>query len=158
MDKIKVSKVIRTHGLRKWIWPFQSWSQFTSFVFFEAVGGLIVIFILKLDADVPMWVLFSALLGGFPALYAALPGRLEIKRTDVDVNAVITLLKNFLWFGRYVEYDTSNSEYRFQNKLPAWLLWKENEVLIRYSEGSVLIEGPVSILNKIEKKLNVEDQ
>jgi hypothetical protein len=154
MDEMKFSKIKHTHSLHKWVLPFQSWSQFTSFVFFEAVGALAVLLIMKLDPNVPIWVFFSALLGGIPPLYAVLPGRLEFEKSGLDTNVVINLIGDSLLVWGYVACDAPKREFRFQSKLPNWLRWKENEVLIKYSGSFVVIEGPVYILKKLERKLN----
>lgn len=155
---MKISKIKHEHGIFKWIFPFQSWSQFTSFAFFEAVGFLFVVMLLKLDPKVPIWVYISALVGGTIPLFAVLPTSFELLENEMTIYRFSSQIDRSLNALGYFAFIPSNGNHYYRTRLPNWLRWKENEISIKYLENNLIVKGPMFALKILRKKLNESEK
>jgi hypothetical protein len=131
-----------------WLCPIQSRSQLLS---------IAVIFLLVLPAvawaghaaapAMPLpWLLLPSVVGAMPAIYAVLPGRLEIVAA-ADARELASGIVQFILSAGYVHGTASDGGSRFIPRGPRWMRWEENTLSVRVlDDRTVRVDGPLLTL------------
>jgi hypothetical protein len=142
------SHLRRTHPAWCWLCPIQSRGQLLS---------IAVIFVLALpamawaghavDPAMPLpGLLMSSVAGAMPAIYAVLPGRLDIVAAT-DTRELAPGIVQFILAANYVHSTASEGTSRFIPRGPRWMRWDENTLTLRVlDDRTVRVDGPLLML------------
>lgn len=149
-DHIEISKIEWCASLFQRLTLFQSFSQALSWISF--VSGfmlLLYVFLLMFDTHLLSPTIF--LISGFCSLWAlhvTLPCKFTVTTCD-DTVTILNLLEAKLSKLGYVILCKKPSQIQYQSKLPRWLRWKENVVVIAISNKSVEITAPKAVIAQL---------
>jgi hypothetical protein len=154
MANLTISKITRTHSIWRYLFPLQSIAQFVSAaLIFMTFMSIASISIYLLDSSALFPVLSAAAIGGaYFGFYPVLPACMVLNTKHAAIHHVKVLNEIILSIGYAVSMSTDTC-YRYQNKLPPWLSWKEQDLEFLVHAHAIEIKGPIGSLRSLEKKM-----
>lgn len=132
---------------------FQSGSQLISYLITISLIVIVMYLISFLFGDGSMYegVLLGVLLGSIPALYAATPQHFVLRRLPTEV--FIKTVEDKLWkLGYKISFRTSD-RIEFISRLPRFLSWKENNIVVNITANSLCFSGARIAVTGVRKWL-----
>ena len=153
----KISNLERTHTFWKYLFPFQSWLQFSSFCLFAVATFVCCFVVLRIfnpeSLESPNVLIIVGVIGALPAVFSALPGRFEIRNVTMNHNVWSNEINEKLISLGYTMCLSGENVKRYRSQLPRWLRWNENELVVSVANDLFVISGPIMALSALRKKL-----
>lgn len=162
MKNVTFSEVKRAHGLVRYLWPVQSFTQVKAMALVYAVALPSIAFVFYLHGDAPneiWWALLGPSLGGTGILFMRLPATLVLTTRGEALHYVGEVADLLRRLG-YAEGERRGSNlhfaprtYHWMNRFPLSLWrWKESDIDLSVRDHSITLRGPKSTLNIVKHR------